>query len=99
MKRRLIIFTLILVLLVQSTSAFSLDDVGNYLTGLVVGTRPSVEIHTPSFTVGLNGNIVAVVTDKDGVIGKLLDAMKLDSEGYATFLGKRWIVNGKFIKG
>ena len=38
------------------------------------------------------------VTDKDGVVGKLLSSMKLDGEGYATFMGKRWIINGKFVK-
>ena len=38
------------------------------------------------------------VTDKDGVVGKLLQEMKVDKEGFATFLGKRWVVNGKFVK-
>ena len=38
------------------------------------------------------------VTDKDGVVGKLLAGMKVDDEGFATFMGKRWIVNGNFVK-
>ena len=38
------------------------------------------------------------VTDKDGVVGKLLKEMKVDAEGFATFLGRKWIVNGKFVK-